>query len=474
MEREKMKNKKKPRLLFFHLYGYAGESVLQGTSSFGRKTGAEETDIAVPSAVVSRRHGEFTEIQGQWFYRDLGSSNGTWINGKRCEEPHLLKEGDILAVIPRRGENPKPEFKMVFLRKEARPWRKTDLTKENLKIEGASFYKENNDLFVINQGEENHVRVNGLPVLGRVRLEPMDLIQAGNTWFFCQGDSLWTEEERTWKGEGRKLVVDIQEKAVWTGFQKKTLLKDIRLTIDPGEFVLILGGSGAGKTTFMNSVMGYEKATGCVRYGELDLYEEYEKLKYRIGFVPQQDLIRLQDTVFHTLYSAVQMKMPAGASREDREERTQWILKLMGLEKERDTLAGNLSGGQRKRLSIAVELAGNPELFFLDEPDSGLDGIMARGLMEKLRAIADMGKMVMVISHSPDRTAELFTKVLVLAKSQRDNSGHLVFYGGIQEAKTFFRAESLEEIVQRVNRPEEGGQGLADEYIEKRAKEGQV
>lgn len=106
-------------------------------------------------------------------------------------------------------------------------------------------------------------------------------------------------------------------------------------------------------------------------------------------------------------------------------------MSVLALERERDTLVGRLSGGQRKRLSIAVELVGDPGLFFLDEPDSGLDGIMAKSLMENLKTIADMGKTVMVITHGPDRAVEFFTKVLVLAKSEQDNSGHLAYYGGI-------------------------------------------
>ena len=255
----------------------------------------------------------------------------------------------------------------------------------------------------------------------------------------------------------------------WSRLKKKTLLKDINLTVEPGDFVLILGGSGAGKTTFMNAVMGYEKAEGTVTYGDVDVYEEYEQIKYNIGFVPQQDMLRYNDTVYHTLFGAAEMKMVSGTSRADWEERTEWAMELLGLERERDTLIGKLSGGQRKRLSIAIELVGNPALFFLDEPDSGLDGIMARALMENLKEIADMGKMVMIITHGPDRAADLFTKVLVLAKSEADNSGHLVYYGSVQDAKAYFETDSLEGIVRRINRKDEGGEGLADEYISRAA-----
>ena len=137
----------------------------------------------------------------------------------------------------------------------------------------------------------------------------------------------------------------------------------------------------------------------------------------------------------------------------------------MGLTNEADELVSKLSGGQRKRLSIAVELISDPGLFFLDEPDSGLDGNMARNLMEELREIAEKGKIVLVISHSPDRAADLFDKVIVLAKSEADNIGHLAYYGSVGNAFRFFGTESLEEIVKKVNRKDEGGDGQADDFI---------
>lgn len=249
----------------------------------------------------------------------------------------------------------------------------------------------------------------------------------------------WEGRQRQKKQDARKalaagepeaegtLSVYIEERNVWQRFKKKTLLKDINLTIGNGEMVLILGGSGAGKTTFMNAVMGYEKAKGAVVYENRDIYEEYEQMKYEIGFVPQQDLLRDTDTVCETLKNAARLRMPSSVGEGRRLERVEEVLELLGLNPEKDSLVSKLSGGQRKRLSIAVEFISNPRLFFLDEPDSGLDGIMARSLMENLRQIADSGKIVMIITHGPDRAADLFDKVIVLAKSTKDQCGHLAF-----------------------------------------------
>lgn len=266
--------------------------------------------------------------------------------------------------------------------------------------------------------------------------------------------------------DGGELKIHIEERSVFQRFKRKTLLRDIDITVRSGEMVLILGGSGAGKTTFMNAVMGYEKAQGKILHGDIDIYEEYEQMKYEIGFVPQQDLLRGTDTVYDTLQNAARMKLPRYITHEKMEKRIDEVLELLGLGPERDNLVVKLSGGQRKRLSIAVEYISDPSLFFLDEPDSGLDGIMARSLMENLRTIANTGKIVMVITHGPDRAAELFDKVVVLAKDTRDGIGKLAFFGSVVEAKAFFGAESLEGVVRRINRTDEGGDGLGDHYID--------
>ena len=150
-----------------------------------------------------------------------------------------------------------------------------------------------------------------------------------------------------------------------------------------------------------------------------------------------------------------------------KEAQIEKMLNTLGLKPEKQKLVSKLSGGQRKRLSIAVEYIADPSMFILDEPDSGLDGVMSRALMENLRTIANENKIVMVISHGPDRASDLFDKVIVLAKSPKDNCGHLAFFGSVEEAFDFFDTDTLEGVVRRINRPDEGGDGKADFYIEK-------
>ena len=140
------------------------------------------------------------------------------------------------------------------------------------------------------------------------------------------------------------------------------------------------------------------------------------------------------------------------------------MLEEFGLAHHKDSLVKELSGGQRKRLSIACEYIGNPSLFILDEPDSGLDGVIARELMERLRRIADSGKIVIVITHTPDRVVDLFDQIIVLAKDST-KTGRLAYFGSIDGARKFFGKQKMEDIVKAVNTREEGGEGRADDLI---------
>ncbi|MBO2517740.1 MAG: ABC transporter ATP-binding protein [Clostridiales bacterium] len=267
-------------------------------------------------------------------------------------------------------------------------------------------------------------------------------------------------------GSGSPLSVSIEKRVAGGLINRKVLLRDIRMQIEPGSMVLLLGGSGAGKTTLLNAVTGYEKADAEVLLGGGNVYKDYRKMMYDIGFVPQGDLMRGTDTVRNTLSDAAALRMAKNCTKAERRARVDEVMKVFGLLPVQSSLVEKLSGGQRKRLSIAMEFLSDPSLFILDEPDSGLDGVMARELMQQLRAIADQGKIVIVITHTPDRVIDLFDDVIVLAKdSQR--TGRLAYYGPVGEAKEFFGRDTMEKIVRSINRTEEGGEGRADEFIER-------
>ncbi len=262
------------------------------------------------------------------------------------------------------------------------------------------------------------------------------------------------------------LTVNLTDRTVFNMGRKIYLLKDIHLSIPVGRMVLLLGGSGAGKTTFLNAITGYEKANAEIYLGGRNFYNNYENMKYDLGFVPQQDLMRTSDTVRMTLNDMATLRLPKSLSRKEKRERATVVMDKLGLLSVKNSQVGKLSGGQRKRLSIAMELISDPTLFILDEPDSGLDGVVARNLFESLRSIADEGKIVIVITHTPDRVIDLFDDVIVLAKDA-SRIGRLAYYGPIKESYGFFDKKSMEDILLGINQKDEGGEGRADEFIEK-------
>ena len=264
------------------------------------------------------------------------------------------------------------------------------------------------------------------------------------------------------------LTVNLKDRHVTEFFHKRYLLRDIHMSIPQGHMVLLLGGSGAGKTTFLNAVNGFEKADAKVMLNGSNMYTEYKKMQYEVGFVPQQEMIRTKDTVESTLLDAAELRLSVDIPEKERRKRVKEVMEIFGLTPVAGHMVEKLSGGQKKRLSISMEFLSNPSLFILDEPDSGLDGVMARELFQQLRGIADTGRIVIVITHTPDRVIDLFDDVIVLAKDST-RTGRLAFYGSIDQAREFFGKEKMEDILKSINQKEEGGDGLADEFVMKYA-----
>ncbi len=266
------------------------------------------------------------------------------------------------------------------------------------------------------------------------------------------------------KGLTVDLKSRIEKKAF--GLKKKCILKDIRLNIEPGKMVLLLGGSGAGKSTLLNAITGYEPAKAEIYLNGRNVYTEFHEIQHDIGFVPQQDLIRYNDTIKRTVTDYAKLRLPTNVKREEANEKIEQTLDIFGLQPIEDNVVAKQSGGQKKRTSISMEFVTKPSLFILDEPDSGLDGVLAYDLMQRLHNISRTGKIVIVITHSPDRVLDLFDEVIVIAKDEK-RTGRLIFHGPIDQAKQFFGKDKMEDVVKMINRKEEGGEGLADELMER-------
>lgn len=261
------------------------------------------------------------------------------------------------------------------------------------------------------------------------------------------------------------LTIAIQDVTVGNLLNRKTILKDIQVEFKPKEMILILGGSGAGKSTFMEAVTGLVHSNTSAYFNGVDLLSDGKKQGV-ITLAPQSpdEHYRMEDTVYKNLEDAAKLYGPyeLADNPELRKEEVLSVLKKLDLESVKGSKCSSLSGGQKKKLTIAMEYITRPEILFMDEPDSGVDGSMVMEVMTTLREITDEGKILCVITHTPDRIRHLFDKVMVVGKSS-EGCGRLCYFGSVDNALKVFAAQSLEEIVHKISGAENAA--LVDRYV---------
>ena len=224
-----------------------------------------------------------------------------------------------------------------------------------------------------------------------------------------------------------------------------TILDEISLSILPKEFVAIVGVSGAGKSTLLNALNGYQPATqGRVCVNGQDLYKNFNAYRMSLGYVPQDDIIHGDLEVRQALDFSARLRLPSDVSAQERSRQVQSVLEDLELQHRQDVPVKQLSGGQRKRVSIGVELLTKPSLFFLDEATSGLDPGTETQMMHLLRRLADQGRTILLVTHAT-KNVMLCDRVVFLAKG-----GKLAFYGAPQEALQYFEVDDFDEIYLKV------------------------
>jgi len=240
----------------------------------------------------------------------------------------------------------------------------------------------------------NGTFVNGVRV-GSAILSDDDVVTIGNVDLVFRGGTLIHRSEAATRTAGLEV-----RGVKYTVDNGKQLLDDISLLARPGTLTAIIGGSGAGKTTLARLIAGYARpSTGSVTFEGHDIHAEYASLRSRIGMVPQDDVVHRQLTVNQALGYAAELRLPPDTGKSDRARVVAQVLEELDLTKHADTRVDKLSGGQRKRASVALELLTGPSLLILDEPTSGLDPALDHQVMTMLRELADAGRVVIVVTH---------------------------------------------------------------------------
>src|SRR5437763_12181541 len=197
----------------------------------------------------------------------------------------------------------------------------------------------------------------------------------------------------------------------------------------------------------INALNGMRRtSSGRVLINNLELYQHIDSLKQSIGYVPQDDIIHRELTVYRTLYYVARLRLSRDVPANEIDQIISEVLDVTGLSDRRDVLVSQLSGGQRKRVSIAVELITKPSVIFLDEPTSGLDPGVEEKIMRLFRQIAESGRTVILTTHAMENV-RLFDKIVVLMR------GKLVFYGAPQEALAHVKAESFKDLYDKLEPP---------------------
>lgn len=406
--------------------------------------------------IISRHQACFRQVGDHYYIYDGDgenpSRNGLFINNQLITptEGYCLKNGDEIKI----GQNPQklvvityinthitetavtPKQQSISLNKETVVLGRShnadlELDAPTVSRRHAVIYTDIQGNHILNDYSANGVFVNRQKVSRTIILSAGDIIQIGPYTLVLQRDELVLVD----KGDNIRLDAHNIVRVVGSKNQhQRRLLDDISLTIEPGQLVAIVGGSGAGKSTLMKSLLGIEAITsGSVYLNGDHLKTNFNIYRNLIGYVPQHDMVHTNLTVKEILYYAAKLRLSPDIKVESVIEKALQEVELLD---HQNTLAKDLSGGQLKRVSIAVELLANPKLFFLDEPTSGLDPGLDKEMMELLRGLANQGRTIILVTHATTNI-NLCDRLVFLG-----SGGKLCFFGTPDEAINFFQIDS--------------------------------
>jgi ABC-type multidrug transport system ATPase subunit len=288
----------------------------------------------------------------------------------------------------------------------------------------------------------NHVYVNG-------QLVTSHLLKLGDEIRIGPYRLIYESTQITQYDESAAIRIDAVNLKKY-GNKRTLLLNNVSVSIPPRAFVALVGGSGAGKTTLLDALSGLRPAEeGQVLYNGQDYYRNLAAFTTQIGYVPQEDIVHRDLSVERALYYAAKLRLPGDFTEEQIWQRVSEVLEDVELTERRTLLIKRLSGGQRKRVSIALELLANPSLFFLDEPTSGLDPGLDRKMMVLLRKLADKGHTIILVTHATNNI-NVCDYVCFLAEG-----GRLAYFGPPDGAKAYFEKSEFAEIYSALDATEE-------------------
>jgi ABC-type multidrug transport system ATPase subunit/predicted component of type VI protein secretion system len=458
------------RLRLTFLSGSREGSAVEPAGSVIRIGRGDGNAVATPGErVVSQQHAKIVRLEDGFVLIDLESTNGTLLNGERVERARLL-DGDVFAlgtggpeiqvkvlepplaaghadttvVIPNFADLARRTTAGMLLREVVVEGGGLEIGRAldaGLRLDSpivsqrhARLVRNEEGLYVQDLDSSNGTFVNGARV-ERARLAASDRVVVGP--FELVVDTVPAEGAPVLRLLDTRNRVRLDARGLTVMAGGRPILDDVSLSFPPGSFTAIIGPSGSGKSTLLSALNGARPATrGQVRLNGVDLYRSFEALKSTLGYVPQDDIVHAGLSAIRSLDYTARLRLPPDTTQAERAKRVDQVLGMLELSERRAVPIGRLSGGQRKRVSIATEMLTEPNVLFLDEPTSGLDPGLEESLMLLLRELSYKGKTVVLVTHTLDNI-HLCDAVALLVE------GRLAFYGPAKEARAYFGIDQM-------------------------------
>lgn len=444
-------------------------------------------DILFTSPIVSREHGWIQNVEGQWYYVDNPKNlNGTFYNGQKIPRPGsdikqsvALKNGDVLRIdnadLNQTNEN---GVLMLFTTSNvAGNWVSYSLSNARevyigrdpschiceplpyLSARHARITAVNGCFQLTDCDSKAGTFLNGQRLIGSAVLREKDSFTLCDCVYFFLGDRLlYVKRNREKELQSLRhtrpaerpviLKADIHTKNVKdnNGNGMKELIRDIHLEVRQGTLVALLGTAGAGKSTVMNCLNGMdlEGVQGSVFYRNVDLMKNFEQMKYMIGSVPQEKTFHPEFTPEKEFRIAARKRLPADTTHREIEARVTKTLEILGITGVRKNKNSKLSGGEKTRVNIGIELVADRDLLCLDEPDQGLDPKYKHEVFQIMRNLShENGKTVLSIIHDVSEI-DMFDQVIMLVKA--NGVGRLAFSGTPEEMRKRFGVQDIRDV----------------------------